>query len=159
MPILKVQTDARLVRQGLESLRREMPRIGRARMYYALQRAVHRLKQPGKKPTYPIRWDSIRQRKAFFATDGFGGGIPHRRTGAYQKGYRIRALPQGHEVINTVPGAQFVGGTARGTRQSRIHQGRWPLLRNEVDKELSKLPNAVIDHLKVVARQKGLNVQ
>lgn len=30
---------------------------------------------------YPIRWTSERQRRAFFATDGFGRGIPTRRTG------------------------------------------------------------------------------
>ena len=29
----------------------------------------------------PIRWTSERQRRAFFATDGFGRGIPTRRTG------------------------------------------------------------------------------
>lgn len=30
---------------------------------------------------YPIQWTSDKQRKAFFATDGFGGGIPTVRTG------------------------------------------------------------------------------
>lgn len=29
----------------------------------------------------PIQWKSEKQRRAFFATDGFGGGIPTRRTG------------------------------------------------------------------------------
>ena len=30
---------------------------------------------------YPIRWTSERQRRAFFASDGFGRGIPTKRTG------------------------------------------------------------------------------
>jgi hypothetical protein len=30
---------------------------------------------------YPIRWTSERQRRAFFATNGFGRGIPTKRTG------------------------------------------------------------------------------
>jgi len=30
---------------------------------------------------YPIEWTSEKQRKAFFATDGFGGGIPYKRKG------------------------------------------------------------------------------
>jgi hypothetical protein len=34
---------------------------------------------------YPIRWTSAKQRRAFFATDGFGRGIPTRRTGAVAK--------------------------------------------------------------------------
>src|SRR6266404_203260 len=29
---------------------------------------------------YPIEWTSERQRKAFFASDGFGNGIPYKRT-------------------------------------------------------------------------------
>lgn len=33
---------------------------------------------------YPLRWKSERQRRAFFATNGFGGGIPHIRTGALE---------------------------------------------------------------------------
>src|SRR6266704_2116274 len=28
---------------------------------------------------YPIQWKSAKQRKAFFASNGFGGGIPYRR--------------------------------------------------------------------------------
>jgi hypothetical protein len=30
---------------------------------------------------YPVRWTSERQRRAFFATKGFGRGIPTKRTG------------------------------------------------------------------------------
>jgi len=44
--------------------------------------------EPGK-PKYPIRWTSERQRKAFFATDGFGRGIPTRRTHALSQGWRV----------------------------------------------------------------------
>lgn len=29
----------------------------------------------------PYKWQSEKQRKAYFATDGFGGGIPYQRTG------------------------------------------------------------------------------
>lgn len=35
--------------------------------------------KPGK-VKYPIKWKSERQRRAFFATNGFGGGIPSTRT-------------------------------------------------------------------------------
>jgi hypothetical protein len=30
---------------------------------------------------YPIQWTSEKQRRAYFATNGFGAGIPYRRTG------------------------------------------------------------------------------
>lgn len=44
--------------------------------------------QPGA-PKYPIRWTSERQRRAFFATDGFGRGIPTRRTGAVSQAWSV----------------------------------------------------------------------
>lgn len=159
MPVLKVQTNARMVRKGLEQLRAEVPKVGRSRMYSALVRVLNRLKKPGKKPKRPIPWDSIKQMRAFFASNGFGGGIPHKRRGAYQKGFRIKAIPQGHELSNTAKGAKYVGGNARGVRRSRIHVGTWPLVRDEVDKEVAKLPSAVVQHLKIVARQKGFQVK
>lgn len=44
--------------------------------------------EPGK-PHYPIRWTSERQRRAFFATDGFGRGIPTRRTHTLSQGWTV----------------------------------------------------------------------
>jgi len=159
MPILKVQSNAKVVRKGLESLRQEPPKISRARIYQALSNAQRRLKKPGKKRTYPIPWVSIKQMRAFFASEGFGGGIPHRRRGFYQRGFQIRALKNGHELSNTSKGAAHIGGNARGIGQSPIHKGVYPLIRDEVDKEVKKLPQAVVSHLKMAARQKGFKVK
>ncbi len=39
---------------------------------------------PQERPTYPIHWDSEKQRKAFFGTFGFGRGIPTERSGFLQ---------------------------------------------------------------------------
>lgn len=62
----------------------------------------------------PIAWASERQRRAFFATNGFGRGIPTRRTGAYQKGWHVRLAETawGAAVIvyNDTHYAEFVGG-------------------------------------------------
>ena len=35
----------------------------------------------------PYQWQSEKQRRAFFATDGFGGGIPYKRTGNLSAGW------------------------------------------------------------------------
>jgi hypothetical protein len=70
---------------------------------------------PGK-PKRPIRWKSERQRKAYFASNGFGGGIPSRRTGKLQKSWRIifRPLQRGGDgsiqIYNDDPKASFVVG-------------------------------------------------
>ncbi len=38
---------------------------------------------------YPIQWKSKRQQRAFFATNGFGSGIPYKRTHRLSQGYRV----------------------------------------------------------------------
>src|SRR5690606_2623187 len=61
-------------------------------------------------PQYPIRWKSERQRRAFFATNGFGRGIPTQRTGAIQEAWSVEV--QGSQfdidilVDNDLPYAQ-----------------------------------------------------
>jgi hypothetical protein len=66
---------------------------------------------------YPIRWKSERQRKAFFATDGFGRGIPTGRVqepGGVLGGYDVTlvATPDGgqFDLTNAYPGAVFIVG-------------------------------------------------
>jgi len=35
----------------------------------------------------PYQWQSEKQRRAYFASDGFGGGIPYQRTGSMSDGW------------------------------------------------------------------------
>lgn len=88
--------------------------------------------EPGK-PNYPIQWQSEKQRRAFFATDGFGGGIPHVRTHDLSKAWMIVKTATGGDIVvqiaNPRPEAKFVYGslsyTNPGRFQQRMHQGRW----------------------------------
>lgn len=101
-----------------------------------------RVQQPGQKPTYPIKWDTIKQRKAFFATKGFGGGIPHIRTGSYQRGWTVEERPpDGVKLFNEDPATLFVGGNAIGQVFSGIHVGRWPNFAQVGGKEIKRLPD------------------
>lgn len=84
------------------------------------------LSEYGEPPTYPIPWVSERQKRAFFASNGFGGGIPHERNGA---------LPDSFEEAEVMASAGLVEGKVysvaewahfvMGKDQSPIHQGRW----------------------------------
>jgi hypothetical protein len=80
-------------------------------------------------PKYPIRWTSEKQRKAFFATNGFGGGIPTRRTGRLPAAWRLivtATLQHGITVVarNDDPAAPFV----YGAWQQAFHaETGWPL--------------------------------
>ena len=90
-------------------------------------------------PTYPIEWTSEKQRRAFFASDGFGGGIPTERTDSIVNGWRVTAKGSGNRysivAVNAVPGAPYVVGgmnfrsRARALRpQQKMHQNTgWPL--------------------------------
>lgn len=66
------------------------------------------------KPTYPLRWKSKKQRAAYFATNGFGKGIPYRRTGDMLKRWatKFEPAPDGGEILeqNDSPYVDYVQG-------------------------------------------------
>lgn len=70
-------------------------------------------KQPGK-VKYPIQWASARQRRAFFASDGFGKGIPYQRTGGLVNAWEVDFVREGDSyaivAVNPLPAAQYVVG-------------------------------------------------
>lgn len=85
---------------------------------------------------YPLEWTSERQRKAYFASDGFGHGIPYQRTGRYANSFRLYPLVREYRiqirVENTWENSAYVGGRFsrdnRGKKkQQRFHQlTGWP---------------------------------
>ena len=151
---VKVQ-NVEIVRKGLEDLGREVPRVARLRIYRTMQKIQKRMRTPGAKINYPVKWDSEKQRRAFFATNGFGRGIPTHRTDSYSKGWNIERRESGYKMVNQVKYSQYIGGTAYGTNQSRIHEGRWPVLRNVADEETTSLAKEIDTDITMVARRKG----
>lgn len=114
------------------------------------------MQKPGDPVTHPIEWDSEKQRRAFFATDGFGKGIPYVRRGAYAQGYQKAELPEGYSLTNKERGAAAVGGWLKGNsiltataRQSRIHFKRWKNILIPIRETLSSLTKRVVDRLRV----------
>lgn len=81
---------------------------------YANQALSQITQEPGP-PIYPIRWKTQRQRRAFFATDGFGKGIPTRRDGTLLRGWRViydRTADGGVlRLVNLVGYMRFVQGS------------------------------------------------
>jgi hypothetical protein len=153
---LKIE-GAEIVRKGLENLSAEVPKVSRRRIYNTMLKIRTRMRQPGKAINYPVKWDSEKQRRAFFATNGFGRGIPSRRTNRYTSGWNIQqAGAVGYRIENNAPYSKYVGGTAYSTSQSNIHQGRWPILRDVFDEEVKKLPAEIEEEIKVVSRRGGL---
>ena len=157
MPQLTIKVHgADIVRKGLEDLSNEIPKISRLRIYEMMRRAKARLSADAPRPSYPIDWDSEKQRRAYFATDGFGGGIPYRRTGAMPAGWEIvRVDPNGYRMENNQDNAVYVYGDYSGARQSKIHRGRHPIFQEVLENEIQGLPEEIEQFIGYYARQKG----
>lgn len=148
-------TGADLVRQGLEDLEREIPRIGKRRIYNMMLRVRTRLRTPAPRPSYPINWDSEKQRRAYFATNGFGRGIPYRRNGRYEGGWDIVPTETGYRLENKWDKARYVSGYHDGSGQSAIHAGRWPLFQEVVEEEIQELPEDIEQYITYYGRGLG----
>jgi hypothetical protein len=157
-PQLTFKINGVLVRHSLQNLSEEIPQVSRLVIYRLSQRIQQRMKKSGARPSHPIMWVSAKQRKAFFASDGFDGGIPHRRTGRYVDAWKVIRIDEiGYRILNASKGAKFIGGDAYGENQSPIHAGRWPLFRNEAEDELKSLPSDIAREISIVARRHGLS--
>lgn len=104
-------------------------------------RARQTLAQPIPPVRYPLRWKSAKQRRAFFATNGFGHGIPYQRTGRLQTGWRVETTPVDAglaiELRNDTPYARYVVGN----EQQPFHQDTGWYLADEVTLALSDYAN------------------
>jgi len=118
------------------------------------KRVQSRMNVEGQPVTYPVQWDSERQRRAFFATKGFGKGIPYKRTFASSSAWQVKTF--GDTVSLSAPHpAGAVSGMPPANNgqglfwQSRIHRGRWPFLQTELYAELARLPGELMEAVKI----------
>jgi len=116
---------------------------------------LRRMKQRARKPRYPITWDSERQRRAYFATDGFGAGIPYGRTQKLNNSYYLqaRAVRSGAIVVmgNRDPKSPYVVGALNRRnrqRQSAIHKSRWKLARDRAQPVMQDLADDTTDYVR-----------
>jgi len=115
--------------RGIEELDRFLKALPRGTMKaaiaamseYMLGDSTHGLRHYPPRRTHgksnPYRWQSEKQRRAFFATKGFGGGIPSRRTGDLSRGWQASVDPYRKTLFNRVPWAKYV----MGDRQQKGH--------------------------------------
>jgi hypothetical protein len=85
---------------------------------------LQRLRQDPGPVKRPIQWTSEKQRRAFFSTDGFGGGIPTKRTGAIVNAYDVLNVTEGGVfkiIIVASPKSKWLKG-ALGLRSKQYQQ-------------------------------------
>ena len=75
--------------EDLQNSPRKFRKLYRTRINALAQNTLRKLKAPAPKVRYPIQWKSEKQRRAFFATNGFGAGVPTRRTNKLQDGWQV----------------------------------------------------------------------
>lgn len=112
--------------------------------------------EPGK-PVYPIQWTSEKQRKAFWASDGFGKGIPYTRTGALAKAWQVNKSGGGLNikvtVINPSSASPFVYGSLslsnRGDHKQRFHSNTgWQTAGDTISFWLVALTETFLDNMR-----------
>lgn len=134
MTQLSITSNAPLVRQGLQDLSAEIPRVGRLGIYRTVQSIVRRIK------TYPPERPGQR----------------YIRTGTLGAGWMITPNATGYTTSNNTPYTKYVVGNAYGLEQAWMHQNRWSLLRDVQEEEVAKLPPEVENEISMVARRVGL---
>jgi len=143
----------KIMQRMFTDLKTKLPLTGRQVMYRALLRVRNRMGKRGKQPTYPINWASDRQRRAFFATNGFGRGIPTARTNQYSASWKVTRNKEGYSITNDTGYAKFIGGNAYGLQQSPIHKRRWQLFRDVFEEEIDELPEEMMKEMFIVGRR------
>jgi hypothetical protein len=58
----------------------------------------------------PYKWQTEKQRRAYFASNGFGGGIPSTRTDKLRNGWTASKDPYRKTIFNELPYAKYVMG-------------------------------------------------
>lgn len=140
---VQLKVEAGHVTQSLTRLGDALPRIVNADIEAVMNEARDEMATEGDPIEYPVHWDSEKQRRAYFATNGFGAGIPYKRTGNYENGWRVDKTGYGtsraFSLSNAWSKSKYIGGNATGGAQSNIHKGRWPLVFETVRKYADKL--------------------
>ncbi len=130
---LSIRVQGTLVRNGLQNLDAEIPKVSRLSIYRSSQRIVQRMK------TYPSR-----------------AGSKYKRTYRFRDNWIITAREDGYQTQNRTPYGRYVVGDAFGERQAWMHVGIWTPLRDVAEEEVKNLPQEISKEIVMVARRNGL---
>jgi hypothetical protein len=153
--------NGELVKKDLEDLANvEAPRISAGRIFGRLESARIKLIRAPAAFKGPYPWKSEKQRRFVMMMIRRGEiQLPYRRSGEYQRRWKVIKTERGYALTNPLLSAKWVGGSAYGTEQARIHQKRWPLLRDVVEESVAQLPKEIADDIVMVARRRGYQAQ
>ncbi len=147
----------KLVRQGLENLSNDIPQVGRQRIYLRMLRVRTRMSENAPKPSYPIEWDSPKQKKKVLAMLRAEGNLPYKRRDKIRRGWELDQVTDGYRLRNREEGSLFVYGDLSNKKtQSKIHANRWPLTKTVTYEELDALPDEISADIERAKKRSGL---
>ena len=158
MSQLTIKIRGEVVRQGLQDLSAELPKIGRRQIRDMMNRVVRKMQEYPPEPAHRTRSANHSVLGLIYTKTG--------RTGRYYKSWKIEQVTNGYKLSNTAENRGFnyaikVGGDAYGQRQGTWNGGSmkaygWKLTRDVMDEEVEKMPDAVEKEIVMVARRVGL---
>jgi len=153
MTSLTIKVKGELVRQGLQDLSAELPKIGRQKIRAMMDRVKRKMQEYPSEPSNRTRTAQHSILGLIYTKTG--------RTGNLGRSWKIEEVPNGYRLDNAAARkgrgyAVYVVGDAYGARQAWMHQGRWNVTRDVMDEEVEKLPPEIEDEIVMVARRKGL---
>lgn len=156
--------NGELVKKDLEDLAfSEGPKVSAGRIRGRLESARIKLIRYPAAFEGPYPWKTPKQRRYVMMMIRLGKIVlPYRRTGKYGQSWRVEKKETGrvgYTLKSPLSHAKYVSGSAYGTDQARIHQSRWPLLRDVVEEAIAMLPQEIADDIVMVARRKGYQAQ
>lgn len=155
MSQLTLKIKGELVRQGLQDLSAELPKIGKRQLRDMLNRVVRKMQVYPPEPSHRTATSNHSILGLIYTKTG--------RTGTYFRSWKIEQVAQGYKLSNTASRrgheyAVYVGGDAYGQRQREWNGGSmkgygWRNTREETDKEVEKLPAEIEKEITMVARR------
>jgi hypothetical protein len=148
---VRIQTDTDIlhaIQQGIVDSPKTFYTLFNRSLLPTIRRKVqHDLQAPVPAVHYPLDWQTPRQRRAYFATNGFHHGIPYKRTGGLLRAWKVIPTPLsdkgfGVTIMNDNPAAPFV----IGNRQQRMHRRTgWRKVDKQVEDLNAYVQDAAID--------------
>lgn len=124
MALISCQADVSSAIEGLTEFVNSLPRKGQAAWVDVAEKVQSIMQEEGSPITYPVNWDSDKQRRWYFAYRRENNlPIPYERTGAYVSSWAV-TVEEDMVILHNNHPAGAIGGTLAGW-QSQIHQGRW----------------------------------
>ena len=157
--MINITSNIKIVVKNIQALPGKMEKAGKKTLESAAQTFTNIMQRPGRKPTYPLTWDSEKQRKFVMAKLRRENNLPYQRTGAHVNGWAMSMLPNGYQSANIGHKAVFLWGAASGqfpgatkvqaSGQSHLFQDRWPLTHKVLTAVLSRLPAELLEALRI----------